>query len=262
MTLTIKTNQTESENVFGDQFNSPVSQATAQPVGPVSSTEADKQFVAETVAEFGPTIRNLASGKTELNHLTMAHILARRLGLAYDVLAKEFLQRRSDQTYGPVAMDLVTHQVAVVLQQIAASHPVAFSMKELRPSRVKLLVDAIKVAAAQVGPDARDVLLLFVRETLCLKPGSSVTGEEIRQSYIRFAHKHRQPKYPRQVFHQKLARMVFELFTIPRANDVLRKVEGTARSTSRRGFHGLAFKTDGPDDPDGTLSTEDSPNPS
>jgi hypothetical protein len=48
--------------------------------------------------------------------------------------------------------------------------------------------------------------------------------------------------------------------TIPRANDVLRKVEGSARSTARRGFHGLMLKTDGPDAPDAQFASEISDN--
>ena len=268
-TATIGLVQNKAES--GGPVGSSDSPAPVQPAGPVSTADRDKQFVAATVAAFGPTVRHMPSGKSELNLATMSHILARRLGLVYDMAAREFLQQRPDLAYRPVSMEMVINQVAVSLQKIAACHPECFPTRELCPCRVKALVNAMKVAVVRIGPDAHDALLRFVNEGLCLKPGGNLTSSEIYTAYARFANMHKLQIYPRQAFGRELARTVFKVFLKTPSNSILRPVGGTNRLTSRHGYKGLAFvgelvnsgdAGDAGDTGDGKIASEALANPS
>jgi hypothetical protein len=243
--------------------------AAAPSSNPAPSADDDRQFVAATVSQFGPTIRQLASGKTELNFATMSRLLARRLELAYDPLAHEFLLKRPDQTFEPIVTELVTCLISETLQQIAAAHPDSFPMKELRPARIRKLIDAIKLSVPYDRPDPQAVLLRFVRECLCLKPGGNATSAELYLAFQRFANKNALWLIPRAAFSRELARAVFRVFLKTPSNSVLRPVNGTTRLTCRHGFKGLVFADDpvnysgdGRDCKDGKFTSEVLTNPS
>lgn len=220
----------------------PVSLPSTQPDGAATTADIKKQFVADTIAAYGPTIiRRLGSGRSEMNLATMSRLLASRLELAWDAPARQFLLPGPDQIFRPVALERVTLLVTETLQKIAAVHPDLFPMKDLRPARIKKLLDAIKVAAPFHRPDAQVVLRRFVEECLHLKPGGSVTFSELHRVFVAYADKHQSPGCPRSVFSREVARAVFKVFLKTPSNSVRRPVSGTNRLTARHGFKGLAF---------------------
>jgi hypothetical protein len=234
----------------------------ALPVSPVSSTEAHKKFVAETVAAFGPTVRHMPSGKTELNLATMSRILARRLGIVWDVAAREFLQKGPDKTYQPVAPEYVINLVSETLQRIAAIHHGMFPLKELRPARVKKLVDQMKLITSQVRPDTRQSLAEYVRNRLCRKPSHNVTVEEVFADFLEYERRQNKPLFSRAMFRREIPRMILEQFAITKVNNLLRKVDRTTQPTAHRGFNGVTFRTDVLDVSDTKVATEALANPS
>ena len=212
--------------------------------GPGQASAEVRRFIADVVAEYGPTVRRTASGRKELNHASMARILARRLGLAWDGSSRQFLLWR-DQ-YVPIPTERATSLVTDALQRIAALQSDTFPMRELRPRRIARLMDAIRVSSPWYGPGLQDGLHRFVEKCLVLKPGESVTTTELYSAYGRYAHAHRLPVYPRAAFGRELDRAVFKVYLKTPSNSVLRPNSGKSRLTSRHGFKGMGFADDIP----------------
>jgi hypothetical protein len=209
--------------------------------GPREAAAADLQFLSDVIATFGPTIIRMASSRNELNLATMSRILARSLGLAWDAVGREFVQRQPDLTYASIPTDCVVVLLADSLHRIAAQHSDTFPMKELRPARIHKLADAIRMSALWHRPDAQDVVLRFVREGLCLKPGSSVASHELYEAYVLFSTEHRLRVTPRSAFSREVVRAVFKVFAKTPSHRVLRPVNGMTKQTSHYGFKGLVL---------------------
>ena len=208
----------------------------ATPLGSLSSAPLDdRAFVATTTAAYGPTIRHLGSGKTELNLATMSRLLARRLRLVWDTTGREFLQLRADQTYVAVEPENVIRLLAESLERIAALHPDIFPIKELRPARVKKLMDTIQMAVPWKRPDVREALSRFVRENVQLKPGGAVTVTAFFEAYLRFARRHALSVYPRQAFSRELARVMLKDLQKTSSHSVIDVTKGR----NNRGYKGV-----------------------
>ena len=202
-------------------------------------TDDDRHFVAEVIKTYGPTTRRLASGRIELNHVTMARILARPLGLVYDTSARAFLHRRANGDLTPLSSESVALLVGDALQQIAARHP-EFPMIELRPQRIARMVDIIKLSAGQM-PDPYSGLMKFVRTGLCIKPGNSLTSEEIFITYREFTARRRLPVYGRTQFDRQLKSLILKVFCKTQSNSLLRRSGNLNKLTSRRGYKEMAL---------------------
>ncbi len=149
-------------------------------------------------------------------------------------------------------MAISTAQVMNVLTQclvdMAAKSPHDFPAHELEPPRIKALIESVKRVTAYCRTDAGQGLLDHIQRRLCQKPSQSITVAELYQDYSLFVERRDMVAMPRAKFCRELPRAILEIFTIPRVNNVLRPVEAkTTQLTARRGFHGLALKTDGAD---------------
>lgn len=233
----------------------PAAQADGSPVSLEAASSPALRFLAAIVAAYGPTVRRLTNGKTELNHATMARLLAHRLGLAFDAATGEFIQLRPEPgtVSKIIGAELVKAEVIEVLQQMAAQHPGLFPMSALRPIQVKRLIADIKAVAEIVRADAPQSLRDYVHARLRPTPGHNVTVAEIHTEYLEHSRQRNLALLPRARFQKQLPRIILELFAIPRVNNVLRPIAGTAQLTARKGFNGLGF-TDVQDETDGIFA--------
>ena len=206
-------------------------------------------FIDHTIFEFGPLIQPVKNTH-ELNHAALARILPRMLELYYDQDAQGFVMRRADKPMEVVTTDAVTRMVMDCLLHHLKMEP-GFPMNKLNATRVKALIEEIKIVVGFRRPSAAAWLKEFVHGLLCLKAGGNLTVEEIHGAYLRHGRAQDSTLFPRSKFLVELPRTILATFNLTRVNNVLRPVAGTARWTARRGFNGVAFKSDGGDSKDG-----------
>jgi len=149
----------------------------------------------------------------------------------------------------------VTHQVGVLLQLLAAIHPVILG--EIRPRRIAALVSAMRLGAPQIYSDAGQELRMYVERRFSLGRAQNLTVEEIHADYLAWAKSNRRSILTRIKFHKELPKLIQETFGIPRINNVKRLATDSSRLTARRGFVGIKFKTDGTDGADGLIAAKD-----
>jgi hypothetical protein len=201
----------------------------------------------------GPFFETADFKKTAINHATAARIFARALQLRYDINSKTFRQQvpkgRSTTAVSTVqVMNLLTQ----CLLDMAAKTPHDFPAHELEPAGIKALIESVKKATAYFRTDADQGMLEFIQRRLRRVSGQSVSVEEIYRDYNKFVELWDMIAMPRAKFCRELPKVILETFTISRVNNVLRPVDtDSSRSTARRGFLGLALKTDGLDGSDG-----------
>ena len=209
-------------------------------------------FETLAVAEYGPYYRIISPKKKELNHALYARIISRAAGLVFDADTQTFYRLKpKEEGYEPMTTPGVIALVTKCLTNSAALDPIGFPIHELRLPRIKLLVEHIKSVTSITRTNARESLIEYVRARLCLNPGSGLTVQDIHDDYLAYARRQNITLYPVGKFHMELPRVMLELFTVTRTNNLMRLLPGSTRMTARRGFHGIGFKTDGTDGGDG-----------
>jgi len=221
---------------------------------------SDYFFNLHTVSKWGPLLQRVRR-KVVLNLKPWSFIVPRSLGLIWDTDAQVFLCRQPDKTYKPMPLVAVTGMVTEYIRHLVQQEP-AFSLGELRAPLIQQLIVEIQAAAAFTRLGAGEALSQFVRRRLCLKPGGSLTVDEIHRAYLEHGRKLAAfCCYPRFRFQIELPRAILKEFTLPRVNDIMRPHVVTRKLTARRGFHGLGFRTDGADGPDGGVVQHQQPGP-
>jgi hypothetical protein len=222
---------------INDKTDAQATPAAAPSGSPTSVTpDADRQFEVMTVAAYGPPVMRLPSGRAILNLATMARLLAYHLKLVWNTSVHEFQILSSDQPPIVVSNERMTGLINGTMQKIAAMHT-DFPANELRPARIRKLVETIRATAPRRGSDAQETLLRFVREQVVLKPGDSISATAFFEAHLRFCHQHHLPVLSRYRFDRELARVMSKLFMKTASHSIV----DPAKGTNIRGYKGVKF---------------------
>jgi hypothetical protein len=222
--------------------------------------EADggKSFLAHLTASFGPYYLILGPKRKVINQAVFSRIIIHAAGLIYDTDTQTFYrQKPTEKSFEPITTPSLIDLMTKCLTNAAANDPVNFPVRELQLPRIKSLVEHIKTVAAITRTNARESLIEYLRDRLCLKHNCSLTVQEIRNDYLGCVRERNTSLLPPSKFHKELPRVMLERFNVTRTHNVLRPVPGTTRTTARRGFHGVAFKTDVVDAKDGRDASDE-----
>jgi hypothetical protein len=148
------------------------------------------------------------------------------------------------------------YELLMLISTTLAQQPDHVAPGQIRPRRVKRLVNVLRGQCADACEDAILVLRRFVESELELQPGSDVTSTEIREAFIRTIP---DPVLSGYEFHRHLPIIIRNLFGIPKCHDI-RRPDRLGRPTDRNGWTGLKLrfagrKTDMADTADTSLQT-------
>jgi hypothetical protein len=210
--------------------------------------DLDSKFhAAQTFEEFGPCYQNVGK-KKQINLASFARIIARPLGLKFDADAQTFCrQKLGEKSIESISTANVIELVITFLTKVAAEDPTNFPEGELCLPRIKQLIEHIQLATAFARPNLHESLIEYVRTRLCQKPGRDLTVQEIYGDFLVYTRERNLPLYPKSKFYMELAGVMQATLGVLRVNNIRRPVPGIPHTTSRRGFHGVAFRTDGLD---------------
>ncbi len=174
-----------------------------------------------------------ASGKKTLNELFWANVLAEVLNVYYDPDRDGFLQPADDGTPArKLDCQDVRRLVADAMQTFAGVWHEGFPLNELRPARIRQLIERMKVAAMARARKEPDELSLYCSTRLRLEPGATVTTEELWADY---ASSHTLREWSRHQFFQRIANEIKKAFGRTKSHDIKRN------GRARKGFRGLAL---------------------
>lgn len=208
----------------------------------VASAPGNQNQILLLQEAFGPRYRRVGPRKVVLNLTFWAHFLVGKMRLIYHV------QRQAFFVPNPAANDLeritVDHLLQLTthgLQQAATLEPSRFPVAELRLSKVKQLVNEMRVVAALHTPGERDALVQFLSEDVVARKGSDLTVAEIHGRYSANCRTKMLPLFAASVFQRLLPGLVTDLFGVIKSHDLQRRgPDGSLHW--HRGFHGLGFR--------------------
>lgn len=148
----------------------------------------------------------------------------------------------------PVASDMAERYVMIALHQFARAAGAAFPIGDIRLSRVRAIIEVMKLAVTPHQPTGRDGLREFVEHHLVRKAGASVTSHELRLSYQTFCQASQLPAEPEAAFLRTIPHLIRTQHGVGKSNSLQR--DGRAQ----RGFRNLALMEAQPP-PAGTART-------
>jgi hypothetical protein len=184
----------------------------------------------------------VAGNSDQLRDLQLCRVLKTALGLKFSLRAARFTFTAPGQVVGTeISEDALLVLVATTL----AAQPEIFSPSQIRPRRLKRIIQLLRALCADAGEDAYQVLEHFVERRLALQAGSDVTSGEVYASYASDAPHASESVLSKHDFFHRLPALIKRRFGLTQSHQVLRP-SSTGRLTMRRGWRGLMLK-DGTD---------------
>lgn len=152
-------------------------------------TEQQKAEVEQLLleAEVGPPFRTVARGRRVLNLGFWARYFTSLLPVAYDE-ERSLFEWGTTADGNPILLndsDSV-REFTHLLQSVAPSFGAAFPQGEIRPARVRQLVERIKLLTTKSRASDDEVLDNFLASEVVRAPGKVITSFEFRARYVTY----------------------------------------------------------------------------
>lgn len=195
--------------------------------------EIERVFVE---MEVGPPFRTVTRGRRVLNMAFWAKYFTDMMPITYDP-GRDLFAWGDPKVRQPVVLtvDETTREFANLMQAAAPSFGAQFPQGEIRPARIRQLVERIKVLVQQARVSDAVVLDAFLTERLTRTPGKDITSQELRAGYLAYCQGRGRAPCSASRFY-RLLRAALHGLGINQRHDVLREGKRV------RGYCGLTLK--------------------
>ena len=197
-----------------------------------------------------PTVHRAGPTPVRFNDLRLCESLQAALKLRFNLRAGRFSFTAPEQAG---SVEISEAALAVLISTSLAQQPELFPSGQIRPRRLRRIVNLLRAVCADAGVDVHQSLRQFVETRLMLEPGADITSAEIRAAYEVEAELLGEPVLSRYEFHRHLPGLIRQQFGLLKLHEIERPCQD-GRLTKRNGWRGLAL-TDATDSTDSTDST-------
>jgi hypothetical protein len=179
--------------------------------------------------------------------LRLCRVLQSALGLRFNLRAETFQFGGGGDT---PAVDISESALFVLISTTLAQQPELFPPAQIRPRRLKRIINVLRALCADAGDDTHLSLEQFVERRLKSQPGADVTGAEIRCAYELAAVSNGNGLLSKYEFDRRLSGLIKRHYGLSKLHEIQRLTQD-GRLTKRNGWRGLTL-TDGTDTTDTT----------
>jgi hypothetical protein len=204
-------------------------------------------------AEVGPPFRVVARGRRTLNLAFWARYFTDMMPIAYEP-GSDVFEWGDPKVRQPVLLtvDETTREFTNLLQAAAPSFGAEFPQGEIRPARVRQLVERVKLLTTKSRVSDDEVLDSFLMNQVVRAPGKNITSHEFQAAFARYCGNIKRVTAPASWFYRRLGPKLRAQFHVGRRHDIVRN------GTKVRGFGGLALREVAVKGPDGSDATDGS----
>ncbi len=187
--------------------------------------------------EVGPPFRTVARGRRVLNLAFWARYFTDMMRIAYDPDRKLFAWG-DPKVRQPVLLtvDGTTREFTNLLQTAAPSFSDGFPQGEIRPARVRQLVERIKMLITKSRASDDEILDSFLASQVVRVPGKDTTSQEFWAAFVRHCGRINRVATPTSWFLRRLGPKLRAQFSVSKRHDVVRN------GAKVRGYTGLALR--------------------
>jgi hypothetical protein len=175
--------------------------------------------------------------KRVANRRFWAASIADELGVVFDLTSRQFLRwdPKTSQYVG-LEREAVTKMVMTAFDVYSQKEPHEYLAAECTPSRLRVLLNTLKIVSSQAFPDALTAMIQYLERRLERHSNCNVTTKELYRDYKADCHNTKNPVLPEAVFHKESPKIIYTRFSAVKVHNIER--DGKAKN----GYRGLRLK--------------------
>ena len=160
--------------------------------------------------------------QARFSELQLCNSLKAALGLRFNLRAETFQFGGGGDT---PAVEISETGLLVLISTTLAQQPELFPPAQIRPRRLKRIINVLRALCADAGDDTHLSLERFVERRLKSQPGADVTGAEIRCAYEASTGCHGEVSLSKYEFHRRLTGVIKQKYGISKLHEIQRAAQ-------------------------------------